>query len=88
MVLTINTSHLGEIDGYLTMRDNKIDVNLKCDDRYTIVLDNHKKELIDGLATLGLYVTVKVSAKENNADIVNVREFFNDLTISSIDTKV
>lgn len=88
MVLTINTSNLGEIDGYLTMRDKKIDVNLKCDDRYTIVLDNHKKELIDGLATLGLYVTVKVSAKENNADIVTVREFFNDLTISSIDTKV
>ena len=38
----------------LTMRENKIDVNLKCDNKYTIVLDNHKKELTDGLATLGL----------------------------------
>ncbi|MGN0144681.1 MAG: flagellar hook-length control protein FliK, partial [Clostridium sp.] len=88
MVLTINTANLGEIDGYLIMRENNIDVNLKCDNKYTIVLDNHRKELVDGLATLGLFVTVKVTAKENNADIVNVREFFNDVTISSIDTKV
>lgn len=88
MVLSIKTANLGEIDGYLTMRENKIDVNLKCDDKYTIVLDNHKKELTDGLATLGLYVNVKVDAKDHPADIVSVRGFFNDVTISAIDTKV
>ncbi len=88
MVLSIKTANLGEIDGYLTMRENKIDVNLKCDDKYTIVLDNHKKELTDGLATLGLYVNVNVDAKDQPADIVSVRGFFNDVTISAIDTKV
>ena len=88
MVLSIKTANLGEIDGYLTMRENKIDVNLKCDNKYTIVLDNHKKELTDGLATLGLYVNVKVDAKDHPADIVSVRGFFNDVTISAIDTKV
>ena len=88
MVLSIKTANLGEIHGYLTMRENKIDVNLKCDNKYTIVLDNHKKELTDGLATLGLYVNVKVDAKDHPADIVSVRGFFNDVTISAIDTKV
>ena len=88
MILSIKTSNLGDIDGYLTMRENKIDVNLKCDDKYTIVLDNHKKQLKDGLSTLGLYVSVKVAAKEQPADIVSARDFFNDVTISAIDTMV
>lgn len=88
MILSIKTSNLGEIDGYLKMRENRIDVNLKCDDKYTIVLDNHKKELTDGLSTLGLFVSVKVSAKEQPADIVSARDFFNDVTISAIDTMV
>lgn len=88
MILSIKTSNLGDIDGYLTMRENKMDVNLKCDDKYTIVLDNHKKELTDGLSTLGLYVNVKVAAKEQPADIVTARDFFNDITISAIDTMV
>ena len=88
MVLSIKTSNLGEIDGYLTMRENKIDVNLKCDDKYTIVLDNHKKELSEGLSTLGLYVNIKVSSKEQPADIVSARSFFNDISISAIDTMV
>ena len=88
MVLSIKTSNLGDVDGYLTMRENKIDVNLKCDDKYTIVLDNHKKELSEGLSTLGLFVSVKVSAKEEPADIVTARSFFNDISISAIDTMV
>lgn len=88
MVLSIKTSNLGEIDGYLTMKDRKIDVDLKCDDRYTIVLDKHKKELADGLSTLGVFVNIKVAAKKEPADIVNSRAFFNDITISAIDTMV
>lgn len=88
MVLSIKTSNLGEIDGYLTMKENKIDVNLRCDDKYTIVLDNHKKELSEGLSTLGLFVSIKVTAKEQPADIVSAREFFNDASISAIDTMV
>ena len=88
MVLSIKTSNLGEIDGYLTMRENKIDVNLKCDDKYTVVLDNHKKELSEGLSTLGVFVSIKVDAKEQPADIVSTRAFFNDVTISAIDTIV
>ncbi|WP_294393692.1 flagellar hook-length control protein FliK [uncultured Clostridium sp.] len=88
MILSIKTSNLGDIDGYLTMRENKMDVNLKCDDKYTIVLDNHKRELTEGLSTLGLFVNVKVTAKEQPADIVSARDFFNDVTISAIDTMV
>lgn len=88
MVVSVKTINLGDVDGYLTMRDNRIDVNLKCDSNFTSVLNNNKSKLVDGLSTLGLFVNVTVSAKERPVDLVSCRNFFNDLTISTIDIKV
>lgn len=88
MVVSVKTIKLGEVDGYLTMKENRIDVKLKCDDEFTYVLNNNKSKLVDGLSTLGLYVSVSVESKDKPANIVNCRNFFNDITISAIDTKV
>lgn len=88
MVVSVKTINLGDVDGYLTMRDNRIDVNLKCDRDFTSVLNKNKSKLADGLSSLGLFVNISVSAKERPADLVSCRNFFNDLTISTIDIKV
>lgn len=88
MVVSVKTIKLGDVDGYLTMKENRIDVKLKCDDEFTYVLNNNKSKLVDGLSTLGLYVSVSVESKDKPANIVNCRNFFNDITISAIDTKV
>lgn len=88
MVVSVKTVNLGDIDGYLTMRENKIDVNLKCDSNFTSVLNHNKSKLVEGLSTLGLFVNVNVSAKDRPVDLVSCRNFFNDLTISTIDIKV
>jgi len=88
MVVSVKTINLGDVDGYLTMRDKKINVNLKCDRNFTSVLNNNKSKLVDGLSSLGLSVNVTVSAKERPVDLVSCRNFFSDLTISTIDIKV
>lgn len=88
MVVSVKTINLGEVDGYLTMKDNRIDVNLKCDSEFASVLNNNKSKLANGLSTLGLFVNVNVSIKDKPADLVSCRNFFNDLTISAIDIKV
>ncbi|AGX45076.1 hypothetical protein [Clostridium saccharobutylicum] len=88
MVISVKTIKLGDVDGYLTMKENRIDVKLKCDDEFTYVLNNNKSKLVEGLSTLGLYVNVSVESKDKPANIVNCRNFFNDITISAIDTKV
>lgn len=88
MVVSVKTINLGEIDGYITMIPNKIDINLKCDNKFTDILNKNKDKLITGLATTGHYVKVTVSAKENPTNIVTCREFFNDINLSSIDIKV
>lgn len=88
MIVSVKTAKLGEVDGYLTMRDNRIDVNLKCESDYTSIINKNKSKLVDGLSTLGLFVNISVSAKDRPVNIVNCRNFFNDLTISTIDIKV
>ncbi len=88
MVVSVKTINLGEVDGYLTMRENKIDVKLKCESSFISVLNNNKSKLVNGLATLGLFVNISVSTKEKPIDLVNCRNFFNDLTISTLDIKV
>jgi len=88
MVVSVKTINLGDIDGYLTMRENKIDVSLKCDSDFTSVLNNNKSKLVEGLSSLGLFVKVTVSTKDKPVDLVSCRNFFNDLTISAIDIKV
>lgn len=88
MIVSIKTANLGEVDGYLTIKDNKIDVNLKCESEFSSTVNNNKYKLAEGLSTLGLFVNVYVSIKDKPVDLVNCRSFFNDLTISSIDIKV
>lgn len=88
MVVSVKTINLGEVDGYVTMRENKIDVKLKCESDFTSVLNHNKSKLADGLSSLGLFVNVSVSSKEKPIDLVSCRNFFNDLTISTIDIKV
>lgn len=53
MVVSVKTANLGEVDGYLTLRDNRIDVNLKCESHFASILNNNKSKLADGLSTLG-----------------------------------
>nr|WP_321026400.1 flagellar hook-length control protein FliK [Clostridium neonatale] len=88
MVVSVKTINLGEIDGYITMIPNKINIKLKCEDEFTHVLNKNKDKLIEGLSASGNYVTVTVSSKENPANIVTCREFFNDMSISNIDIRV
>lgn len=88
MVVSVKTINLGEVDGYLTMKENRIDVMLKCEKEFTSILNNNKVKLVNGLGTLGLFVNVNVAEKENPVDIVSCRDFFNDFTISTIDIKV
>lgn len=88
MVLSVKTINLGEIDAYLTLKPQYVKVDLKCDDKFDMVLRKHRSALVDGLKSVGLISDVSVSAKERDVELSTCREFFNDVTISSIDITV
>ncbi|MGN2368562.1 flagellar hook-length control protein FliK [Clostridium cagae] len=88
MVVNVKTIHLGDVDGYLTLKDNRIDINLKCDNKYVDIISKNKNKLKSGLETLGLVTEVSVSLREEPINLVTCGKFFNDLSISNIDIKV
>ena len=88
MVITIDTKNLGIVDGYLKVLDKKIDINLKCEEKFVKIIDIAKTKLVNNIKDLGFLVEVKVSKKEEEVSLTTCREFFNSASGISIDRRV
>ncbi|AYE34914.1 hypothetical protein [Clostridium septicum] len=88
LVVTVKTSNLGVVDGYIKVTDKNINVDLKCEEKFVKLIDTAKEKLINNIQSIGFVVAVKVSKKKDEASIISCREFFNDNNISAIDIKV
>lgn len=88
VVVTVKTVNLGVVDGFLVIKDNGLDVDLKCDKNYMKVFELSKNKLEDDLQKLGFNINIKVSIREEYVTLSSCREFFNDKSINGIDIKV
>lgn len=88
MVVTVNTKNLGIIDGFIKVKNQKMDLEIKCDKSWLKLIENNKVKLMAALDNLGFDVYVKFSKKEEDSNITNCRDFFNDTEFSYIDLKV
>ena len=88
IVVTVKTVNLGVVDGFLSVKDKGLDVELKCDKNYTKVLELSKSKLSNDLQKLGFNINIKVSMREEDITLASCREFFNDKAMSGIDIKV
>ena len=78
LVVSVKTITLGTIDGYLDIKSNNINVDLKCDENVVKVIDISKERLINSLEQLGLSVNVVVSKKNKEVGLASFSEFFSD----------
>ena len=88
IVVTVKTVNLGVVDGFLSVKDKGLDVELKCDKNYTKVLELSKSKLSNDLQKLGFNINIKVSMREEDITLASCREFFNDKAMNGIDIKV
>lgn len=88
MVITIDTKNLGVVDGYMKVLDKKIDIDLKCEDKFVKIIDITKNKLISNIANMGFLVDVRVSKKEEEVSLTTCRDFFNPDSGISIDRMV
>lgn len=88
IVVTVKTVNLGVVDGFLSVKDKGLDVELKCDKNYTKVLELSKSKLSNDLQKLGFNINIKVSMREEDITLAGCREFFNDKAMNGIDIKV
>ena len=88
MVITIDTKNLGIVDGYMKVLEKKINVDLKCEDRYVKIIDMAKNKLASNIESMGFLVDIKVSKKEEEVSLATCRAFFNPDSGTAIDRRV
>ena len=88
LVITIDTKNLGIVDGYMKVLDKKINVDLKCEERYVKIIDMAKSKLVDNIESMGFLVDINVSKKEEEVSLATCRAFFNPDYGTAIDRRV
>ena len=88
MVITIDTKNLGIVDGYMKVLDKKINLDLKCEDRYVKIIDMAKNKLASNIESMGFLVDIEVSKKEEKVSLATCRTFFNSDSGTAIDRRV
>ncbi|WP_195263802.1 hypothetical protein [Clostridium sp. 1001275B_160808_H3] len=88
MVVTVETKNLGTVDGYMEVLDKKINIELKCEEKFVKIIDMTKSKLVNNIESMGFLVNVKVSKKENEVSLTSCREFFNSNSGVSLDRRV
>jgi hypothetical protein len=88
MVVTVDTKNLGTIDGYMKVLDRKIDIDLKCEEKFVKIVDMAKTKLVNNIENMGFLVGVKVSKKESEVSLTSCRDFFSSNSGISLDRRV
>lgn len=88
MVVTVETKNLGTVDGYMQVLDKKINIELKCEEKFVKIIDMTKSELVNNIENMGFLVNVKVSKKENEVSLTTCRDFFSSNAGISLDRRV
>lgn len=88
MIVTIDTNNIGKIEGYLTVLERKLDIDLKCDENYVKILNIEKDKLSSSIENMGFSVNIKVIKKEEDVSISTCRDFFNTGAKISLDRRV
>lgn len=68
--------------------DKKINLDLKCEDRYVKIIDMAKNKLASNIESMGFLVDIKVSKKEEEVSLATCRTFFNSDSGIAIDRRV
>ncbi|MDB1953625.1 hypothetical protein PMY38_10835 [Clostridium tertium] len=88
MVVTVETKNLGTVDGYMQVLDKKINIELKCEEKFVEIIDMTKSKLVNNIENMGFLVNVKVSKKENEVSLTTCRDFFSSNAGISLDRRV
>jgi hypothetical protein len=88
LVVTVSTGNMGTVDSYIKVNNKNINIDIKCEEVWVKFLDLSKDKILKGLENSGYSIHISVEKKEEEANLTNCADFFNDVSISSINTRV
>jgi hypothetical protein len=87
LVVTVSTGNMGIVDSYIKVNNKNMNIDIKCEGAWVKVLNLSKDEILKGLDNSGYSIHISVEKKLEEASLTNCSDFFNDGSISSINTR-
>ena len=88
MVASVKTRNMGVVDAFIKVDNKNMSLNFKCEKPWLKVIDMGKDKIATVLKGLGYNCKISVEKKEQDADLVNSREFFEDSNLNGINARV
>jgi hypothetical protein len=88
MVVSVKTMNIGVVDAYIKVKEKNMNVDIKCEEDWVKILSAGKDIILKDLSKLGYNVHFEATKKEAEANLTNCREFFEDVGLGSINTRV
>lgn len=88
LVVSVKTINMGVVDAYIKVREQNMNIDIKCEEQWVKTLNLGKDKLLNELSMFNYNVFINVSKREIEANLVNCREFFEDSTLNNINIRV
>lgn len=88
LAASVKTVNMGVVDAYITVNNNKLDIDIKTEKKWARLLDLAKTSLMNKVESMGYNVKISVKEKQDEFNIINCREFFNNEIVGNLDTRV
>lgn len=88
LVVTVGTENLGNVDAYIKVYMNNLNLNLKCGDGFLKVLESEKDSLIKSLNSMGFSTNLHIEERHEPANLITCQQFFEDNSLNTVDVRV
>lgn len=87
-VVSVGTLNMGTIDAFINVKNDNLKIDVKSESKWIRLLNSGRNKLVESLKIMGYNVYLTFSESKTPADLPECREFFNDFSLSILDTKV
>ncbi len=88
LILTVATEKLGQVDGYLEVEGERLNLEIKAYPQGAKALKKKSEKLLSSLTALGYIGEIVINPKEEELDFSSMRSFFNDNSNVLVDVLV
>ncbi|MFL0268519.1 hypothetical protein [Candidatus Clostridium radicumherbarum] len=88
MVVSVKTGNIGVVDAYMKVKEQNMNVTIKCDENWIKLLSSGKNRIMNELKELGYNTFLNIEKRDLGVNVITCRDFFDDSSLSSINVKV
>lgn len=84
---SVKTINMNTVDAYIRLNNYNMSIDIKCDKKWIKIIESGKTKLEKEFLSKGYNVCINVDERENEVSLTGCRDFFDDNTLGTIDTR-